>query len=355
MPHSVRRALRGGAKLGWWTVTLRLPSKLRERNALLQAQADQTATAKPMPEEPSVRSIDAVQPGTAVAPSKQFRLHYPGWLPPLDRPEFAQLSRMEPQGRIAVVVHIYYKDLWSEISPSLKNIEEPFDLFVTLVVGVSNDLASEIKKAWPFARILNVDNHGRDILPFLCLAKTGILSRYEFICKLHTKRSPWHEDGDRWRQGLIEGVLGNSDVVRRILFAFRADPNLGMVVGDGQMFSGRYLWLGNAAHLTRLFERFGMDEREFDKSFAGGSIFWIRSCLLQTVSELPVEFDDFEPEPIGNDGSLAHAIERLISLICYEADMVIRETGRILAATEVRRFAGNQPGSRTPSTSNGIL
>jgi lipopolysaccharide biosynthesis protein len=165
------------------------------------------------------------------------------------------------------------------------------------------------------------------------MARTGILFRYEFVCKLHTKRSPWHEDGDTWRQKLIKGVLGNRDAVRCILHTFRMDPDLGLVVGDGQMFSGRVLWTGNEKHLLRLFQQFGMDEREFDKSFAGGSIFWIRSCLLRTLSDLPLAFDDFEPEPIGSDGSLAHAVERLISLICYESGMVIRETSAVLAAS----------------------
>jgi hypothetical protein len=44
MLHSdVRRALRGSLKLAWWTATLRLPSKLRERRSILQGQSSLTA------------------------------------------------------------------------------------------------------------------------------------------------------------------------------------------------------------------------------------------------------------------------------------------------------------------------
>jgi hypothetical protein len=37
LPHGLRRAVRGSAKLGWWMVTMTLPRKLRERQAALRA------------------------------------------------------------------------------------------------------------------------------------------------------------------------------------------------------------------------------------------------------------------------------------------------------------------------------
>jgi hypothetical protein len=37
-PTGLRRAVRGTAKLAWWSLTLRLPSKLRQRRALLQTR-----------------------------------------------------------------------------------------------------------------------------------------------------------------------------------------------------------------------------------------------------------------------------------------------------------------------------
>ena len=298
--------------------------------------------------ELEITPTGAASPAGTLAPSESFRQHDLHWVQPSDRPDFNALRAIKPRGRIAVVVHIYYEDLWTEISAALDNIDEPFDLFVTLVAGKSNDLACALKQSWPFAHILVVENHGRDILPFLSIARTEILFRYEFVCKLHTKRSLWREDGERWRQELIKGVLGSRHAVRCILGAFRTDPDLGLVVADGQMFSGRELWTGNERHLTRLFREFGMDQREFDQSFAGGSIFWIRSCLLGPICDLPISFDDFELEPLGSDGGLAHAVERLISLICYEAGMVIKETSGILAPSLGRRELQDSSVNTTP-------
>ena len=249
---------------------------------------------------------------------------------PRDRAQFRSLRSSSPRGRIAVVVHVYYPDLWSELSSAISTIDEPFDLFVTLVANRADTLRPKIVETWPFAHVLTVDNHGRDILPLLSLTRTGVLFRYALVCKLHTKRSDWHEDGEAWRRELIDGVLGSTVLVRTILGAFDTQPDLGMVVADGHMYSGPERWEGNREHLIRLFAYLKMDESEFEKPFAGGSIFWIRPALLRLVSDLPFEPDEFEPEPLGSDGNLVHAIERLISLACYEAGMTIKESGAVI-------------------------
>ena len=252
------------------------------------------------------------------------------WLEPQCGPDFLSLRSTKPHGRIAVVAHVYYPELWPELSASISNIEEPFDLFVTLVAGQSDALARTILAERPSAQLVVVENLGRDILPFFSIVRTGVLFRYEFVCKLHTKRSEWHADGETWRKELVSGILGSRRRVRLILSAFRSEPELGMVVADGHMYAGRELWEGNREHLKRFFAYLGMDDTEFRRAFAGGSIFWIRPAVLQLISELPFRSDDFEPEPLGKDGHLVHAIERLISLACYELDMTIRQTKEIM-------------------------
>ena len=233
-----------------------------------------------------------------------------------------------------MVVHIYHTDIWPEISDAVRNIEEPFDLFVTLVRGSADSLVEDVRLAWPFAHVLAVEERGRDVLPFVSLLQTGVLFRYELLCKVHTKRSPWHEDGNTWRRQLIGGILGSRSQVRSILRSFRTDPDLALVVADGHLYSGRWLWVQNKVHLARLFAHFGMDEREFDKSFAGGNMFWIRPSILRAICDLGLRVEDFEPEPLAQDGCLGHALERLFSLLCYEARMSVKETV-LLAPPEV--------------------
>ncbi len=49
LPPELRRALRAGAKLGWWSLTLRLPRKLRERRAALALQSASPAAPADLP------------------------------------------------------------------------------------------------------------------------------------------------------------------------------------------------------------------------------------------------------------------------------------------------------------------
>jgi lipopolysaccharide biosynthesis protein/GT2 family glycosyltransferase len=326
-PPSARRHLRRAVKLIWWSATFRLAEKLRTRQA-------SPVTSAPTPHEvisPNTLPAEQVTPttNTALLPSQRFRLANPAWIEPQKRPDFVRLSGLAQHGRIAVVVHLYYADLWQEISEALLNISEPFDIFVTLVAGASDDIAPSIYAAYPYANILTVDNHGRDILPFLELLRSGILFRYELICKVHSKRSKWRADAERWRQNLIRGILGSPEMVSRILKAFDADSDLGMVVADGQVFSGRECWVSNEARLWQFFESIGLKPSSFEQHFAGGSIFWIRSFLLRSINVLRLGFDDFEPEPIADDGTTAHAVERLISLVCHDAGMRIEQTGNL--------------------------
>ena len=252
------------------------------------------------------------------------------WLAPKRLAQFEKLRGLMPQSRIAVVAHVYYPDLWPELSAAIGHIEELFDLVVTLTAPTAEHLRDTILKQWPDAHVLIVDNHGRDILPFLSLLRTGLLYRYELLCKLHTKRSHWHDDGESWRKDLIGGLLGNVLLVRQILEAFERDPTLGIVVADGHLYAGQELWEGNRRHLERLFSYLAMDDAQFTRAFAGGSMLWIRPAFLRLLSSLPFRPDEFESEPLGNDGALVHAIERLISLTCYEANFTIRETGQIV-------------------------
>ncbi|WP_428538466.1 glycoside hydrolase family 99-like domain-containing protein [Rhodopila sp.] len=262
-------------------------------------------------------------------PSDQQRLHDPAWVTPDERPEFVRLRNSRPAARIAVVAHVYYSDLWPEMAEAILNIPDPFDLFVTLVTEASHHLACEIHRRFPNAQVLIVDNHGRDIFPFLALLRTGVLFNYDLICKLHSKRSLYREGGDQWRQHLIGGILGTPTLVQKILDAFRADGDLGIVVADGQMFGGHEYWVSNEARVRDLCQNIGLNSSAFEQSFVGGSMYWIRPLILRPINALNLNFDDFEPEPISNDGYTAHAVERLVSLVCYDAGMHAGESAQL--------------------------
>ena len=51
--------------------------------------------------------------------------------------------------------------------------------------------------------------------------------------------------------------------------------------------------------------------------------------MLRTLAGARINFGDFEPEPVKEDGSLPHAVERMFGLICEDAGMRVVESSRL--------------------------
>jgi lipopolysaccharide biosynthesis protein len=249
--------------------------------------------------------------------------------PPVAIPDLFDLRALKPRGRIAVVVHLYYPDVWDELRHAIERIPYPFDVFVSLVKCASEHLRASVRQAFPKAYIFDFENRGRDLGPFLAFVESGALFEYELVCKLHTKRSPHRGDGDEWRRRLIDGVLGSADLIDRIVSSFRADSDLGIVIADGNIYNGEENWILNDKLLAELLPRLGISPEVKARSFPGGSIFWIRPFLLRILAAADIKLDDFEPEPIAPNGGMAHAVERMFGLICEDAGMRIVESNQL--------------------------
>jgi lipopolysaccharide biosynthesis protein len=250
--------------------------------------------------------------------------------PTLKLPDFFQLRSLKPAGSIAVVVHLYYPDIWKEMRAAIGRIPYDFDLFVTLVAGTSDHMENVIRADFPHVYVFTFsEDRGRDIARFIALLQTGVLFQYELICKLHSKRSTYVSDGDEWRRSLIDGILGDSDRIRHIVENFRSDSDLGMVVADGNIFSGSERWTGNEAFLNILLPRIGITTDVDGKRFPGGGIYWIRPLILRTLLGAGLDVSDFEPEPMPVNGALGHAVERMVGLICEDAGMRFVEYGEL--------------------------
>lgn len=236
---------------------------------------------------------------------------------------------------VAVALHLFYHDMWPEFSRRLAAQTFPFDLFVTLT-GTTEETAgleARIRSEFPGARVWALPNHGRDILPFLWLLRSGLLSPYQAICKLHSKKSPHRGDGDSWRNLLTEGVLGHPDITRSRLQTFLADPAAGIWVADGQHYRGEDWWGMNRPRTAELLARLGIDlEQDVQGlTFPAGSIYWVKPAVLEKLDALALGPADFEPEQALVDGTTAHAVERAMGYLARAAGTHIREPAQLSA------------------------
>lgn len=225
---------------------------------------------------------------------------------------------------LAVVVHVYYTEVWDEISEVLQRFDRSFDLFVTVVDrgDASQRLCAHIKTEWPNVQIHIIQNKGRDILPFLTFVNAGVLDRYNAVCKLHTKRSFHRLDGDRWRRRLISGLFP-SDASER-LDRFLQDRSAGLWVADHQIYSAPRWWGENKDNVSRLLSR--LEIKLGPLGFPAGSMYWIKPFLIKALRALNLSHHDFQPEAGQLDGTTAHSVERCIGQLTRTAGLKMHET-----------------------------
>ncbi len=253
-------------------------------------------------------------------------------------PSATNLPVQETQSDLAVVVHVFHYELWEEIAAALGQIPQSFDLYCTVIRREGFDsLVADIHACFPNAQVLCFPNHGRDIFPFVHLVNSGIFSNYAAVCKLHTKMSLHLEDGDRWRSELIQGILPSRGQVRWLLDAFLADPEIGAVVSDSNLMEHPHLWGPNRPRVTDELRRLGISADRFKLSFPGGSMYWIKYEALRLLQSMNFCAEDFEREEGQLDGTLAHAIERIMGFLVQHAGQRVCRVSELLTETESKR------------------
>ncbi|HWA43838.1 MAG TPA: glycoside hydrolase family 99-like domain-containing protein [Hypericibacter adhaerens] len=250
-----------------------------------------------------------------------------------DRPPFAIPLSTRSLPRIAVVLHLYYLDLWPEIGRQLQAIQEPFDLIVSVPEARRPEAEAMIAPLFPLAQIVAVQNRGRDVGPFLMLLGSGRLDRYDYVCKIHGKKSPHRLDGNEWRHDLLGNLLGGSGTVGHLVAWLDANPGTGLIGPAGLRVHDRdNRWGSNEERVRKLAARAGLAENEVRLDFFAGSMFWCRPAALEPLKSLKLGLADFEPEQNQIDGTLAHALERLFVLAAAHAGFAVREADEIAAA-----------------------
>ena len=226
----------------------------------------------------------------------------------------------KPGVDLAVVIHLFYTDQWKDIKRKLANISgTKWDLFVTLQQK-DKAYARTIKKTFPDAYIFVVPNRGRDILPFVHLARRIKDAGYTSILKLHTKRSLHRKDGNRWFDELLDRLLPSKEVVHEII---QEVAKGGAIVGPkGHFVSLEEYVAENEGRLKELLASIygpqkaeAVLEHKADHGFVAGSMFWASMDVLSPLLDLHLMPEDFEIERGQRDGTTAHAIERLIGVL----------------------------------------
>lgn len=221
------------------------------------------------------------------------------------------------QNKIALVMHMFYWDLGEEFVSYLKNVPLPFDIYIStspegkphLLKIFSDNFRTKID-------VRAVENIGTDIAPFVCEFK-DIYQNYDFVCKIHTKKSLHTPSYNSWRGYLLDNLVGSPEIVSNILNEFEADDKLGIIFPEMYQYialTNRIdCWHDNWEICSELADRMGVKiHRHLNIEFPAGSMFWFRPKAMEPLLQLGLTINDFSEYRM--DGTLGHAIERLFAV-----------------------------------------
>ena len=220
--------------------------------------------------------------------------------------------------RIALHLHLHYTDLSLLFVERLRRIGMPIDVLVT-TTGHKNCM--EVKQAFSTYRlgrfdVIDVPNAGRDIGPFV----TEILPRvadYDVVGHLHGKKTLWHggDIGQKWRDFLLDNLMGDARHMRALFNLFASNRRLGLLFAEDRKAVG---WAKNLHCARELAKRLGIGDVPGFPVFPIGTMFWARPQALAAVAG-KLDWDDYPSEPLAPDGTVLHALERVIPTICRSA------------------------------------
>lgn len=213
--------------------------------------------------------------------------------------------------RLAVVIHVFYIEVFEDILNKLlsdKSIK--FSLYLTCPHHLSHKVKQVLSKNNLKATILEVSNHGRDILPFLKILPAVLKKDSNLILKLHTKKSNHLNRKELWSTDIFDKLIGVNNLKNNTK-VFLSNSCLGMLGPEGHILPMSLYYGGNAMHVRMLCEKMGLRKEQFGgMNFVAGSMFFARREVLEPVLKFGLTDENFEPENNQLDNTMAHAVER---------------------------------------------
>lgn len=243
------------------------------------------------------------------------------WICPVIQPPLqprATSSQPNQNLKCALHVHAYYIDELPRILRHLTANSVRPALYVSVVGIEAEEAARKILSAYNGTTCVRVvPNLGRDIGPLLTEFGRELIQNYDVVGHVHTKKSLSLANDDlvsNWTGLLLENILGGDaagGMVDCIIDQFSAEPKLGIVFpGDPHVIG----WSKNRRWGKKVADRLGIRNLPEAFDFPVGNMFWIRSDALSPFVNLDLNWNDYPREPVADDGTVLHALERLFAV-----------------------------------------
>ncbi len=222
--------------------------------------------------------------------------------------------------KIAMCFHVFYGEFIDYYANCLAKYEQQVDVFISVA---SDELASKAQSVFNACPKVNkvtvkvVPNHGRNFGPLLVeFAKD--LQKYDLFCHMHSKKSLYSGRAQtQWADYLGEYLLKDQHVIKQVLNHFDNNPDTGIYYPTSFWMMPNWVnhWLKNKPHAKKMANEWEIKLTDDFIAYPAGGMFWARPQALKQLLNKSYDYDDFPGEPLPNDGSELHALERLIGLL----------------------------------------
>lgn len=240
-----------------------------------------------------------------------------------------------PDIRAAVFAHLYYEDQFPQNADVLAALPASIDLHLSVrdhaaVTAVEREFRSRGRVV---ASVSIAPPRGRDVAALL-LTFADSIRDYEVVCFIHDKKTSGGlgrpQIGDSFRRLLWDSLLGDEGHVCGILALFVERTRLGLLVPPLPIHSeyGQLLgrgWTSNFDVARELATDIGLvgTFTEAERPLAMGTCFWCRPDALAPLFDARLALESFPPEPMGTDGTVNHAVERLLPFVAHDRGYLV--------------------------------
>jgi len=224
--------------------------------------------------------------------------------------------------RVALHAHFYHESLADELAERLAANRIRCDLFLsTDTESKAKHLETVFSKHRGSVNVVIAPNRGRDMGPFLTALSDRLAGDdYDMVGHVHSKKS-FDTDaamGEAWRHFLLENLVGGEYPMLDLAAAvFASKPKIGLLMAEDPHLVG---WNENREIAEKLARKMGISTplpEFFD--FPLGTMFWCRPDALRPMFKLGLKWKDYPTEPVPYDGTILHAIERLLPFVAKKA------------------------------------
>lgn len=228
-----------------------------------------------------------------------------------------QLIEKNKNTKILVIIHLFYPKSWKEIREYLNNLScYDYDLIITTTIGmIPSTTLENIRKFKSSVRIIECENRGFDLRPFLLALRTVNLDNYEIVIKLQSKstKRAWIYIYEQlflrrdWFLDLFEGVL-SAKVVHKNIDLLRNNKSIGLVAANN-------LIVKDPPHKVQMVQKIAVENGlsvPNNYKFVAGTCFAVKAECLKKIQIYPWTDEDFKSVPNTRGMSFAHFFERYI-------------------------------------------